>query len=48
MLEADEVVRELIIRKDDLIVYKIQGKQIKILTIRHAKQDFNESYFDFA
>lgn len=39
----DEMVRELIIRKDYLIVYEIHEDQIKILTIRHAKQDFNES-----
>ena len=42
----DEMVRELIIRKDYLIVYEIQGKRIEILTIRHAKQDFDESDLD--
>lgn len=39
----DEMVRELIVRKDYLIVYEIHDELIKILTIRHAKQDFNES-----
>ena len=42
----NEMVRELIIRKDYLIVYEIQRERIKILTIRHAKQDFDESDFD--
>ncbi len=42
----DEKVRELIIRKDYLIVYEIQEESIEILTIRHAKQDFNESGLD--
>lgn len=39
----DEMVRELIIGGDYLIVYEIQSERIEILTVRHAKQDFNES-----
>ena len=42
----DEMVRELIIRKDYLIVYEIQREHITVLTIRHAKQDFDESDLD--
>ena len=42
----DEMVRELIIRGDYLVVYEIQGERIEILTIRHAKQDFDDSDLD--
>lgn len=42
----DESVRELVIRKNYLIVYELQGSRIEILTIRHAKQDFDESDLD--
>lgn len=36
----DERVRELIVRKNYLIIYELQDNQIEILTIRHARQDF--------
>jgi len=39
----DERVRELIVKKNYLIVCELQDNQIEILTIRHARQDFNES-----
>ena len=42
----DEMVRELVIRGDYLVVYEIQGERIEILTIRHAKQDFDDSDLD--
>mgnify|MGYP005850358117 CR=1 FL=1 len=37
----DDMVRELIIRKNYLIIYEIQGKRIEILTIRHAKENID-------
>ena len=39
----DEMVRELIIRSNYLVVYEIRNDRIEILTVRHAKQDFEES-----
>ena len=39
----DELKRELIVRDNYLIVYEIQDNTIEILTIRHAKQDPDES-----
>jgi len=39
----DEMVRELIIRSNYLVVYEIQNDRIEILTVRHAKQDFDDS-----
>ena len=42
----DEMVRELIIRGNYLVVYEIQGGRIEILTIRHAKQYFDDSDLD--
>jgi toxin ParE1/3/4 len=42
----DEMVRELIVQKNYLIIYELQGKQIQILTIRHAREDFDETDFD--
>lgn len=39
----DEMVRELIIRSNYLVVYEIQNDRIEILTVRHAKKDFDDS-----
>jgi len=36
----DEKVRDLIDRKNYLIIYELQDNRIEILTIRHARQDF--------
>lgn len=38
-----EMVRELTIRGNYVVVYEIQGECIEILTIRHVKQDFDDS-----
>ncbi|MCW9707269.1 type II toxin-antitoxin system RelE/ParE family toxin [Fodinibius salsisoli] len=39
----DEMVRQLVVQTNYLIIYEINQNQIDILTIRHARQDENES-----
>ncbi|MGM0588948.1 MAG: type II toxin-antitoxin system RelE/ParE family toxin [Bacteroidota bacterium] len=39
----DELVRLLVVQSNYLIIYEINQDQIDILTIRHARQDENES-----
>lgn len=39
----DESIRELVVRENYVIVYELYRNQILILTIRHARQDFDES-----
>lgn len=40
------MVRALLIRGDYLVVYENQGERIEILTIRHARQHFDDSELD--
>ncbi len=39
----DEMVRQLVVQYNYLIIYEINQDHIYILTIRHAKQDEDES-----
>lgn len=39
----DEMVRQLVVQSNYLIIYEIHQDRIDILTIRHAKQDEDES-----
>ncbi len=39
----DEMKREMVITKNYLLVYEIHGNTIEILTVRHVKQDSDES-----
>jgi len=39
----DEMVRQLVVQSNYVIIYEINQNQIDILTIRHAKQDEDES-----
>ncbi len=39
----DETVRQLVVHSNYLIIYEISQEQIDILTIRHARQDEDES-----
>lgn len=39
----DEMVRQLIVQANYLIIYEIKKDHINILTVRHAKQDEDES-----
>ncbi|HKJ31417.1 MAG TPA: type II toxin-antitoxin system RelE/ParE family toxin [Balneolales bacterium] len=42
----NEHIRELIIRHHYRIIYQINKDRIEILTIRHVRQDFNQSDLD--
>jgi addiction module RelE/StbE family toxin len=39
----DEMVRQLVVQSNYVIIYEINKDHIDILTIRHAKQDEDES-----